>query len=197
MLNYAVFASGSGSNLQALIDAQGSVITAAQPVLVISTKADAYALTRAETAGIATAVVPRSEGMEDEISALLEAHKIDFIVLAGWLTIFSNEFISRHNERIINTHPSLLPAFGGVGMYGMHVHRAVIAAGATESGATVHYVNEVVDGGDIILQKSVAVEVGDTPESLQKRILEQCEWVILPQAVQMVAEKLNQEKTSC
>ena len=193
-LNYAVFASGGGSNLQALIDAQGSVIHDAKIALVLSTKADAYSLIRAENAEIPTAVVPRSEQMEAESSALLESCNIDFIVLAGWMTVFSADFVSRWDKRIINTHPSLLPAFGGVGMYGIRVHEAVLAAGAKETGATVHYVNEVVDGGDIILQKSVAVEEGDTAESLQKRVLEQCEWVILPRAVQMVAEKLTREK---
>ena len=191
LLNYAVFASGSGSNLQALIDAQGSVIRDAKIALVLSTKADAYSLIRAADVGIPTAVVPRSDTMEAEIIALLDSHKIDFIVLAGWMTIFSAEFTARYNNRILNTHPSLLPAFSGKGMYGMRVHEAVIAAGMPETGATVHYVNEVVDGGAIILQKSVPVEEGDTPESLQRRVLTQCEHVILPQAVQMVAEKIG------
>ena len=194
--NIAVLVSGGGTNLQALIDAQASgVIQSGKITLVIANKADAYALTRAKNAGIQTAVVLKKEcgsqeAFEDAIMKLLSDHHIDIIVLAGFMAILSERFTSTYPKRIINVHPSLIPSFCGVGMYGLHVHEAALAYGVKVTGATVHFVNEIPDGGEIILQKAVYIEEGDTPEILQKRVMEQAEWIILPQAVEQVCKRM-------
>ena len=196
MKKIAVLVSGGGTNLQALIDAQNAgIITHGQITLVIANKADAYALTRAQNADIQTAVVLKKacgsqEAFEDAILKLLSDNQIDVIVLAGFMAILSERFTSTYPKRIINVHPSLIPSFCGVGMYGLHVHEAALAYGVKVTGATVHFVNEIPDGGEIILQKAVEIQAGDTPEVLQKRVMEQAEWIILPQAVEMVCEKM-------
>ena len=196
-IRIAVLVSGGGTNLQALIDAQKSgVITDGEISLVLSNKADAYALTRAENAGIPTATVLKSVcGSQDAFeAALLEklaAHRIDLIVLAGFMSILSEKFIRAYPKRILNVHPSLIPSFCGKGFYGLHVHEAALAYGVKVTGATVHFVNEIPDGGEIILQKAVEILDGDTPEVLQKRVMEQAEWILLPRAVQIVSEKLR------
>ena len=199
-VNIAVLVSGGGTNLQALIDAQNSgIITNGEIVLVLSNNSSAYALTRAENAGIETAVVLKKEcadSAEFERTMLdeLEKHKIDMIVLAGFMSILSADFVSHFPERIINVHPSLIPSFCGEGFYGLRVHRAALDYGVKVTGATVHYVNEIPDGGRIILQKAVSVEQGDTPEILQKRVMEQAEWIILPRAAELVAASILNER---
>lgn len=194
----AVLVSGGGTNLQALIDAEKSgVLTSGVISLVVSNNPDAFALKRAEKAGIKTVVIPReAEGksFENQLTALLEQENIELIVLAGFMCILSGNFTRRFSERIINVHPSLIPSFCGKGFYGLRVHKAALEYGVKVTGATVHFVNEIPDGGKIILQKPVAIEEGDTPEILQKRVMEQAEWVILPQAVEMVSRKLGEEK---
>lgn len=196
----AVLVSGGGTNLQALIDAQqGGAIPSGELVLVIANRADAYALRRAESAGIDTAVVLKkdcgsSEAFEQRLHALMEEYRIDLIVLAGFMAILSEKFTSRYPRRIVNVHPSLIPSFCGKGFYGLHVHEAALAYGVKVTGATVHFVNEVPDGGEIILQKAVEVLPGDTPELLQKRVMEQAEWKILPAAVEQVSASLVQER---
>lgn len=196
----AVLVSGGGTNLQALIDAQqGGAIPSGELVLVIANRADAYALRRAESAGIDTAVVLKrdcgsSEAFEQRLHALMEEYRIDLIVLAGFMAILSEKFTSRYPRRIVNVHPSLIPSFCGKGFYGLHVHEAALAYGVKVTGATVHFVNEVPDGGEIILQKAVEVLPGDTPELLQKRVMEQAEWKILPAAVEQVSAALVQER---
>ena len=195
----AVLVSGGGTNLQALIDAQQSgIIKNGEIVLVISNNKDAYALERAKNAGIKTAVVIKKPNMqksfEDEIVNLLEENKIDIIVLAGFMCILSESFTSRYPERIINVHPSLIPSFCGIGFYGLHVHEAVLSYGVKLTGATVHFVNEVPDGGKIIMQKAVPVKTGDTPELLQRRVMEKAEWIILPKSVEKVCrEKVRKQ----
>ena len=195
----AVLVSGGGTNLQALIDAQNSgIITSGQIVLVVSNNPDAYALERAANAGIATAVVTRkacgSQGaFEQEIRKLLAEHEIDLIVLAGFMSILSAEFTSAYPNRIINVHPSLIPSFCGKGYYGLLVHEEALKYGVKVTGATVHFVNEIPDGGEILLQKAVSVEKDDTPEVLQRRVMEQAEWILLPAAVQMVCESICNE----
>ena len=196
----AVFVSGGGTNLQALIDAKASgIIKDADFTLVLSSNEQAYALTRADTAGIKTAVVSRKaaknqQDFERRILEILDENNIELIVLAGFMSILSADFTRRYDERIINVHPALIPSFCGKGYYGLHVHEAALEYGVKVSGATVHFVNEVPDGGKIIMQKAVEVKDDDTPETLQRRIMEQAEWVILPQSVQKVAEKLKAEK---
>ena len=194
----AVLVSGGGTNLQALIAAEKSgVLTSGVISLVVSNNPDAFALKRAEKAGIKTVVIPReAEGksFENQLTALLEQENIELIVLAGFMCILSGNFTRRFSERIINVHPSLIPSFCGKGFYGLRVHKAALEYGVKVTGATVHFVNEIPDGGKIILQKPVAIEEGDTPEILQKRVMEQAEWVILPQAVEMVSRKLGEEK---
>ena len=195
----AVLVSGGGTNLQALIDAQGSVITDGEIVLVIANNSKAYALERAAKAGIDSAVILKKElgsqeAFEAAIIGKLEEYDVDFLILAGFMTILSEDFTRRYEKRIINVHPSLIPKFCGEGFYGLKVHEAVLAAGETVTGATVHFVNEIPDGGEIILQKEVAVQPGDTPEVLQKRVMEQAEWIILPRAAQMLSEKLKKER---
>ena len=192
----AVLVSGGGTNLQALIDAQGrGEITSGEIALVISNKADAYALTRAAEAGIPAVVITKAqcgdqESFEEALLAQLAACDIDLIVLAGFMSILSKRFTDAYEKRILNVHPSLIPSFCGEGFYGMRVHRAALDKGVKVTGATVHYVNEIPDGGEIILQKAVEVEVGDTPEILQRRVMEQAEWIILPRAVEIVSEKI-------
>ena len=198
----AVFVSGGGTNLQALIDARNSgIITSGEIVLVLSNNSSAYALTRAENAGIETAVVLKKEcadsaEFERKMLDELEKRKIDMIVLAGFMSILSADFVSHFPERIINVHPSLIPSFCGEGFYGLRVHRAALDYGVKVTGATVHYVNEIPDGGRIILQKAVSVEEGDTPEILQKRVMEQAEWIILPRAAELVAARILNERTA-
>ena len=191
----AVLVSGRGTNLQALIDASGrGEIPSARIELVISNNPDAYAIERARRAGIPTAVCLRKgrsrEAFEAELSALLKEHKIDLIVLAGFMCILSADFTRRYENRILNVHPSLIPSFCGKGFYGLKVHEAALAYGVKVTGATVHFVNEVPDGGRIILQKAVEIEEGDTPETLQRRVMEQAEWKLLPAAVEKVSSDL-------
>jgi len=194
MLNkrVAVLVSGGGTNLQAILDAEKSgIIKSAETVLVISNVKDAYALKRAEKHGIKTAVVLKKEcggqePFEDKIAEIIEAENIDLIVLAGFLSILSEKFTKRFEGRIINVHPSLIPSFCGKGFYGLRVHEAALEYGVKVTGATVHFVNEIPDGGEIIMQKAVDVLPGDTPETLQRRVMEQAEWVILPRAIEHI-----------
>ena len=192
----AVLVSGGGTNLQALIDAQESgIIKNGEITLVISNKADAYALTRAENASIPHETVLKKEcggqeGFEKKLIELLDENKTDLIVLAGFLSILSADFTRRYENRIINVHPSLIPSFCGKGYYGLTVHEKALEYGVKVTGATVHFVNEIPDGGKIILQKAVNIEDGDTPEVLQKRVMTQAEWQILPRAVEMVCESI-------
>lgn len=194
MLNVAVLVSGGGTNLQAIIDAQAKgIITDARVGLVISNVAGAYALERAKNAGIKTLTICKKDfenasAWEKEIADQLVKHRVDLVVLAGFMSVLSADFVSKFPNKIINVHPSLIPSFCGEGMYGLHVHEAALAKGVKVTGATVHYVNEVVDGGEIIAQKAVEVLRGDTPETLQKRVMEKAEWVILPRAIQVIAE---------
>lgn len=187
----AVLVSGGGTNLQALIDAEKSgIIKSGEIALVISNNANAYALTRAENAGIKTEVVLKNRlyptEFENKIGNLLKENNIDFIVLAGFMVILSAEFTEKYKKRIINVHPSLIPSFCGEGFYGLNVHKAALNYGVKVTGATVHFVNEIPDGGEIIMQKAVDIYDGDTPEVLQKRVMEQAEWIILPQATEKV-----------
>ncbi len=192
----AVLVSGGGTNLQALIDAQASgIIHSGEICLVISNNRDAYALQRAANAGIATEVVLKKElgsqaAFEEKIKELLTAHRIDVIVLAGFMSILSEQFTSCYPKRILNVHPSLIPSFCGEGFYGLRVHEAALSYGVKVTGATVHFVNEIPDGGEIILQKAVEIQPDDTPEKLQKRVMEQAEWKILPAAVEQVCSML-------
>ena len=192
----AVLVSGGGTNLQALIDAQNSgVITCGEIALVISNNSKAYALERAAKAGIPTETVLKKvcgsqEAFEQKVKELLVAYKIDLIVLAGFMSILSENFTKDYPERILNVHPSLIPSFCGAGYYGLRVHEEALAYGVKVTGATVHFVNEIPDGGKIILQKAVEIQDGDTPEILQKRVMEQAEWKVLPAAVEMVSKQL-------
>lgn len=187
----AVLVSGGGTNLQALIDAQrDGALTSGEICLVVSNRADAYALERARRAGIAAAVILPGPAFEEELTAALEEAGAELIVLAGFLSVLSEEFTRRYEKRIINIHPSLIPAFCGRGYYGLRVHRAVLAQGVKMTGATVHYVNEIPDGGEIIAQRAVEVLPGDTAESLQERVMRQAEWVLLPQAAEQVCRRI-------
>lgn len=196
----AVLVSGGGTNLQALIDAQrDGIICNGSISLVVSSNTDAYALTRAKKAGIPTAVVPRKECVdaaefERGILTALQDYDIELIVLAGFMSILSADFISRYENRILNVHPSLIPSFCGKGFYGLKVHEAALSYGVKVTGATVHFVNEVPDGGRIILQKAVYIEPDDTPETLQQRVMEQAEWQILPRATELVCAELLKEE---
>lgn len=196
----AVLVSGGGTNLQALIDAErAGVLHSGRIALVISNKADAYALTRAEQAGIPTAVVTRQacgtqEAFETCIRERLTEANIDLIVLAGFMAILSADFTGAYPRRIINVHPSLIPSFCGKGFYGLHVHEAALAYGVKVTGATVHFVNEVPDGGEIILQKAVPVRENDTPQTLQRRVMRQAEWKLLPAAAEQVCAQIEQQK---
>ncbi|MBO4926326.1 MAG: phosphoribosylglycinamide formyltransferase [Clostridia bacterium] len=194
----AVLVSGGGTNLQALIDEwQAGKMPHVEFVSVIASRPDAYALVRAEKAGIPAHTVPRrgstQEAFEAEILRLLEKDGVQLIVLAGFMSILSADFVRRYPRRILNVHPALLPAFGGKGFYGLHVHEAALARGVRVTGATVHYVNEIADGGEILLQKAVDVLPGDTPETLQRRVMEQAEWLLLPRAAEMAAERIANE----
>ena len=185
--NIAVLVSGGGTNLQALIDAQNSgIIKSGKISLVISDREGAYALERAKNAGINGVYVRKGEGFEASLIEKLEGANIDIIVLAGFLSILSESFVKRYDKRIINVHPSLIPSFCGDGFYGLRVHKAALEKGVKVSGATTHFVNEITDGGEIIMQKAVDVLDGDTPETLQKRIMEEAEWKILPLSVEKV-----------
>jgi len=191
----AVLVSGGGTNLQALIDAQKSgIIRSGEITLVASNNPDAYALERAKNANIKTAVVNKKEcssqaEFEEKLICVLEENKTDLIVLAGFMCILSENFTSKYSDRIINVHPSLIPSFCGQGFYGLRVHEAALEYGVKVTGATVHFVNEIPDGGKIIMQKAVAIEDGDTPEVLQKRVMQEAEWIILPQAVEKICKE--------
>ena len=198
----AVMVSGGGTNLQALIDARDrGELRHGTLALVVSNNESAYALKRAEKAGIPTALCLRTKGMsrsefEARLLYILSENAIDMIVLAGFMAILSADFVSRYPDRIINIHPSLIPSFCGEGFYGLRVHRAALDYGVKVTGATVHYVNEIPDGGRIIAQKAVDIRPDDTPETLQRRVMEQAEWILLPRAAEQVAEELgkrNQE----
>ena len=191
----AVLVSGGGTNLQALIDAQGSVLNSGEIVLVVSNASGAYALERAKKAGIATETIIKKdcggqEGFETKLMDVLEAHGIEIIILAGFMTILTERFTGRYANRILNVHPSLIPSFCGEGFYGLKVHEEALKYGVKVTGATVHFVNEIPDGGKIIMQKAVEIIDGDTPETLQKRVMENAEWIILPRAVEKVCAAL-------
>ena len=191
----AVLVSGGGTNLQALIDAQGSVLRSGEIALVVANNAGAYALERAKKAGIDTAVVLKKEcgsqaAFEEKLKEVLSAHGIEVIILAGFMTILTKNFTSAYPKRILNVHPSLIPSFCGEGFYGLRVHQAALDYGVKVTGATVHFVNEIPDGGEIIAQKAVYIEEGDTPEILQRRVMEQAEWILLPQAAEKVCAQL-------
>jgi len=201
MIQIAVFVSGGGTNLQALIDAeQAGRIHSGHLALVVASKPGVYALERAERAGIPSVVVSRKDcagqaEFEEKILTALDAHHIDMIVLAGFMSILSADFTRRWPNRILNVHPALIPSFCGKGYYGLKVHEAALAYGVKVTGATVHYVNEIPDGGEILLQKAVEIQPGDTPETLQRRVMEQAEWILLPQATELVAARLSQERS--
>ncbi len=198
--NIAVLVSGGGTNLQALIDAQKcGIIKSGKISLVISNNSSAYALERAKNAGIDTEVVLKKElgsqeAFEKRLIEILDAAKTDIIVLAGFMSILSADFINHYKDKIINVHPSLIPSFCGKGFYGLKVHEAALAYGVKVSGATVHFVNEIPDGGKIIMQKAVDILEGDTPETLQKRIMEEAEWKILPLSCEKVCFEIIKEK---
>ena len=196
----AVLVSGGGTNLQALLDAQtAGELTAGEIVLVVASNPQAYALTRAARAGVPAVVCSRKElgsqaAFEAAISQALAEHGVELIILAGFMSILSEDFTRQWPRRILNVHPSLIPSFCGQGYYGLKVHEAALAYGVKLTGATVHFVNEVPDGGEILLQKAVEVLPGDTPEVLQRRVMEQAEWKLLPQAAQKIAEEIGREK---
>ena len=196
----AVLCSGGGTNLQAILDsAAAGNIPSGEIALVVTDNASAFALERAQRAGVGTVVVdkkqyPDRSEREKRILAALEKHKIGLVVLAGFMTILSEAFTKKYDMRMINVHPSLIPSFCGPGFYGLKVHEAALARGVKVTGATVHYVNEVCDGGPIIAQKAVCVEEGDTPETLQKRVMREAEWIILPRAVETVCKTLSERE---
>ena len=197
MVRAAILVSGGGTNLQAIIDAKAAgKIPSAELSLVVASNSKAYAITRAENAGIPAVVCgkKKAETIEEygeRLMAVLREHQIDVAVLAGYLTILPENVIRAYDHRIINIHPSLIPSFCGEGFYGLRVHEAALVKGVKVTGATVHFVNEIPDGGDIIAQKAVDVLPGDTPEILQRRVMEQAEWLLLPQALEDVARNLN------
>ena len=198
-VNIAVLVSGGGTNLQALINAQKSgILKSGEIKLVVSSNKNAYALKRAENAGIKTAVCERKgfsqKEFENNILNALEKEKIEVIVLAGFMSILSAEFVKCYPERIINVHPSLIPSFCGEGFYGLRVHKAALDYGVKVTGATVHFVNEIPDGGRIIMQKAVEIKENDTPETLQKRVMENAEWIILPAAAEKVCKEIKERK---
>ena len=198
-VNIAVLVSGGGTNLQALINAQKSgIITSGEIKLVVSSNKNAYALKRAENAGIKTAICERKgfsqKEFEESILNALEKEKIEVIVLAGLMSILSADFVKRYPDRIINVHPSLIPSFCGEGFYGLRVHKAALDYGVKVTGATVHFVNEIPDGGRIIMQKAVEIKENDTPEALQKRVMENAEWIILPAAAEKVCKEIKERK---
>lgn len=198
----AVFVSGGGTNLQALINAQKSgIIHSGEIELVVASKEGVYALERAENAGIPALAVQRKDfdsqdAYEEKLVQILKEYRIDMIVLAGFLSILSGNFTKQYPNRIINVHPALIPSFCGKGYYGLKVHEAALNYGVKVTGATVHYVNEVPDGGQIIYQKAVDVLPGDTPEVLQKRVMEQAEWILLPKATELVCSNIVKEKSN-
>ena len=200
MVRTAVLVSGGGTNLQAIIDAKrAGKIPSAELALVVASNASAYALTRAENAGIAHAVLRKEKGEApadygERLLTLLHENAIDVVVLAGFLTILPENVIRAYDHRILNIHPSLIPSFCGDGFYGLHVHEAALQRGVKVTGATVHFVNEITDGGDIIAQKAVEVLPGDTPETLQRRVMEQAEWILLPQALEQVAGEIAKKR---
>ncbi len=200
MVRAAVLVSGGGTNLQAIIDAKrAGKIPSAELALVVASNASAYALTRAENAGIAHAVLRKEKGEApadygERLLTLLRENAIDVVVLAGFLTILPENVIRAYDHRILNIHPSLIPSFCGDGFYGLHVHEAALKRGVKVTGATVHFVNEITDGGDIIAQKAVEVLPGDTPETLQRRVMEQAEWILLPQALEQVAGEIAKKR---
>ena len=200
MVRAAVLVSGGGTNLQAIIDAKrAGKIPSAELALVVASNASAYALTHAENAGIAHAVLRKEKGEAPEnygerLLTLLRENAIDVVVLAGFLTILPENVIRAYDHRILNIHPSLIPSFCGDGFYGLHVHEAALKRGVKVTGATVHFVNEITDGGDIIAQKAVEVLPGDTPEILQRRVMEQAEWILLPQALEQVAGEIAKKR---
>lgn len=193
----AVFVSGGGTNLQALIDAQKSgILQSGEIALVLASNHKAYALTRAEENNIPSVVVVRKEfdsqlAYEEKVKEVLKEYGIELIVLAGFMSILSENFTSAFPKRIINIHPSLIPSFCGKGYYGLKVHEAALAYGVKVTGATVHYVNEIPDGGEILMQKAVEVKDGDTPEVLQRRVMEEAEWILLPRATEQVCKELQ------
>lgn len=196
MINIAVLVSGGGTNLQALIDAQGKVLQHGKIKLVISSKPDVYALQRAEQAGIEHCVIAKRDYVTQEefsnaILKQLQSYQIDMIVLAGYLSILDETIIRAYPNRIINIHPSLIPSFCGKGYYGLKVHEAALAYGVKVTGATVHIVNEIPDGGKILFQKAVDILPFDTPETLQQRVMEEAEWILLPQATEMIAKEIE------
>ena len=198
-VNIAVLVSGGGTNLQALIYAQKSgILTNGEIKLVVSSNKNAYALKRAENAGIKTAICERKgfsqKEFEESILNALEKEKIEVIVLAGFMSILSADFVKRYPDRIINVHPSLIPSFCGEGFYGLKVHKAALDYGVKVTGATVHFVNEIPDGGRIIMQKAVEIKENDTPEALQKRVMENAEWIILPAAAEKVCKEIKEQK---
>ncbi|NLH62703.1 MAG: phosphoribosylglycinamide formyltransferase [Erysipelotrichaceae bacterium] len=200
MISIAVLVSGGGTNLQALINAENAgKISHGKISLVLASNDKAYALERAKKADIPAIAVKRKdyasqEDFDQALIASMHAYKIDMIILAGYLSILGASVIDAYRDRMINIHPSLIPSFCGKGFYGLHVHEAALARGVKVTGATVHYVNEIPDGGKIILQKAVEIQEDDTPEILQKRVMEQAEWILLPKAAEMVAEKIAEEK---
>ncbi len=200
MVRAAVLVSGGGTNLQAIIDAKrAGKIPSAELALVVASNASAYALTRAENAGIANTVLRKEKGEApadygERLLTLLRENAIDVVVLAGFLTILPENVIRAYDHRILNIHPSLIPSFCGDGFYGLHVHEAALKRGVKVTGATVHFVNEITDGGDIIAQKAVEVLPGDTPETLQRRVMEQAEWILLPQALEQVAGEIAKKR---
>ena len=202
-IRIAVLVSGGGTNLQALIDAQmRGEIPDGEIALVVSNKTGAYALERAAKAGIPAATVTKKasggtqEGFEQALLAALQENNIDLVILAGFLAILSADFTRAYNDRIINVHPSLIPSFCGKGFYGLKVHESALEYGVKVTGATVHLVNEIPDGGRILLQKAVDILPDDTAETLQKRVMEQAEWKLLPKAAQMVAHQMLEEKNN-
>lgn len=197
-VNIAVLVSGGGTNLQALINAEKSgIIKSGEIKLVVSNNENAYALTRAKNVDIKTEVCVKKGVLQDEFEqkliSLLEENGIELIILAGFMCILSESFTSRYPKRIINVHPSLIPSFCGKGFYGLHVHEAALSYGVKVTGATVHFVNEIPDGGEIIMQKAVYIEDGDTPETLQKRVMENAEWEILPLSTEKVCSEILKE----
>ena len=197
MVRVAVLVSGGGTNLQAIIDAKAAgKIPSAELTLVLASNDKAYALERAAKAGIPSEVLRKAKGEEpslygERLLEVLSEHSIDLVVLAGFLTILPENVIRAYDHRILNVHPSLIPSFCGDGFYGLRVHEAALEKGVKVTGATIHFVNEITDGGDIIAQKAVEVLPDDTPETLQKRVMVEAEWVLLPQAVETVAKSLN------
>ena len=196
----AVLVSGGGTNLQALIDAERrGELTSGEITLVVSNQQNAYALTRAKEAGIKTALITKKQygvDFEETLIETLDENKTDLIILAGFLSILSENFTRHYEKRIINIHPSLIPSFCGQGFYGLRVHEAALERGVKVTGATVHFVNEIPDGGEIILQKAVAVQPDDTPEILQRRVMEEAEWKLLPAAAELVSKQIIENQSA-